>query len=335
MSKFKKIIICIISLLIIIPMGVYGYVRYKLKDIIIDSNYQSKIEEVSGITNILLLGTDGRKDETAFRTDSMIILTVDNNNKNIKLTSLARDTYVDIPGKGKGKLNTAYFWGKEDLLFETIESEFGIGLDKYAIVDFTSLMDIIYALDGVEVNVKESELKQLNKYIPECYKFCKNPNKGEMKLIKNAGKQTLNGYQALSYTRIRKGDSAINRDERQRKVINAIIKKYKDTSFTKYPELINAVLPYVTTNLTSNEILKLAYTGQNILSNQSLKTALKEAQFPIIDEIHSKGGIYNNAGWVWLYDTNSTGVLRDFIYRDINMSENEYLNDNSQVTLNY
>ena len=105
MSKFKKIIICIISLLIIIPLGVYGYVRYKLNDIIIDSNYQSKIEEVSGITNILLLGTDGRKDETAFRTDSMIILTVDNNNKNIKLTSLARDTYVDIPGKGKGKLN--------------------------------------------------------------------------------------------------------------------------------------------------------------------------------------------------------------------------------------
>lgn len=341
MSKFKKIIICIIALVLIIPLGVYGYVQYKLKDVTTgDTSYTSKIEEVNGISNILLLGTDGRPEESAFRTDSMIILTIDNNNKDIKLTSLARDTYVEIPGKGKGKLNTAYFWGKEDLLFETIENEFGIGIDKYAIVDFTSLMDIIYALDGVELNVKESELEQLNKYIPECYNFCKNANKGELQLVEKAGKQTLNGYQALSYSRIRKGDSAINRDERQRKVINAIIKKYKDTSITKYPALIDAVVPYVTTNLNSNEILRLAYTGHNIISGKSLKKAIKEAEFPIIDDVHSKGGMYGknfygNTEWVWIYDENSTKVLRDFIYKDIPMNENEYLNDNSQISLKY
>ncbi len=341
-----------------------------------------KIKEVDGITNILLLGTDGRKNETAFRTDSMIILTIDNNHKNIKLTSLARDTYVSIRGKGKGKLNTAYFWGKEDLLFETIENEFGIGLDKYVIVDFTSLMDIIYALDGIQLNIKESEIKEdllfetienefgigldkyvivdftslmdiiyaldgiqlnikeseieeVNKFIPECYKFCKNPNKGEMKLIKEPGKQTLNGYQALSYSRIRKSDSAIFRDGRQRKVINAIIKKYQNVSFTKYPELIDAITPYVTTNLTTNEITSLAYTGHNILSGKSLKKVLKEGQFPITDEIHSKGGVYGNSGWVWLYDTNSTCVLRDFIYNDINMEDNKYLNESNKIELNY
>lgn len=335
MSKFKKITICIISLIIIIPLSIYGYVQYKLKDVTVTSTYKSKIEEVDGITNILLLGTDGRKDETAFRTDSMIILTLDNNNKNIKLTSLARDTYVDIPGKGKGKLNAAYFWGKEDLLFETIENEFGIGLDKYVIVDFTSLMDIIYALDGIEVNIKESEIDEVNKYIPECYKFCENPNKGEMELIKKSGKQTVNGYQALSYSRIRKNDSAILRDGRQRKVIYAIMKKYKNLSFKKYPELIDAITPYVTTNLTSNEITSIAFTGHNILSGKSLKTVLKEGEFPITDEIHSKGGIYGNSGWVWLYDTNSTCVLRDFIYNNIEMDENEYLLDNANITLNY
>lgn len=335
MSKFKKITICIISLIIIIPLSVYGYVQYKLKDVIVTSTYKSKIKEVDGITNILLLGTDGRKNETAFRTDSMIILTVDNNNKNIKLTSLARDTYVDIPGKGKGKLNTAYFWGKEDLLFETIENEFGIDLDKYVIVDFTSLMDIIYTLDGIDVNIKESEIDEVNKYIPECYKFCKNPNKGDMELIKESGKQTLNGYQALSYSRIRKNDSAIFRDGRQRKVIYAIIKKYKNISFTKYPELLDAIIPYVTTNLTSNEITSIAYTGHNILSGKSLKTVLKEGEFPITDEIHSKGGIYGNSGWVWVYDMNSTCVLRDFIYNNIEMNENEYLLDNDNITLNY
>lgn len=335
MSKYKKVVLCIISILIIIPLSIYGYVQYKLKDVTVASTYKSKIKEVDGITNILLLGTDGRKNETAFRTDSMIILTIDNNNKNIKLTSLARDTYVSIPGRDKGKLNTAYFWGKEDLLFETIENEFGIGLDKYVIVDFTSLMDIIYALDGIQLNIKESEIKEVNKFIPECYKFCKNPNKGEMELIKEPGKQTLNGYQALSYSRIRKSDSAIFRDSRQRKVINAIMKKYQNVSFTKYPELIDAITPYVTTNLTSNEITSLAYTGHNILSGKSLKKVLKEGQFPITDEIHSKGGVYGNSGWVWLYDTNSTCVLRDFIYNDINMEDNEYLLNNDNISLNY
>lgn len=335
MSKTKKVILCIVAFLIIIPLATYGYVQYKLQDVIVTSTYKSKLEEVDGITNILLLGTDGRKDETTFRTDSMIVLTVDNNNKNIKLTSLARDTYVDIPGRDKGKLNTAYFWGQESLLFETIENEFGIGLDKYVIVDFTSLMDIIYALDGVELNVKQSEIEEINKYIPECYKFCTNSNKGEMELITKTGKQTLNGYQALSYSRIRKNDSAIFRDERQRKVIYAVIKKYQNTSFTKYPALINAITPYVTTNLTSNEITSLAYTGYNILSGKSLKTVLKEGEFPITDEIHSKGGIYNGAGWVWLYDTNSVSVLKDFIYNNIDMKDNEYLKNNDNISLNY
>lgn len=335
MSKYKKIILCIISLIIIIPVSVYGYLQYKLKDVTVSSTYKSKIKEVDGITNILLLGTDGRKDETSFRTDSMIILTIDNNNKNIKLTSLARDTYVNIPGRDKGKLNTAYFWGEENLLFETIENEFGIGLDKYVIVDFNSLMDIIYALDGVELDVKESEIKQVNKFIPECYKFFENPNKGEMKLIEAPGKQTLNSYQALSYSRIRKSDSAIFRDGRQRKVINAIIKKYKDVSFTKYPQLIDAITPYIKTNLTSNEITSFALTGYNILSGKSLETTLKEGEFPITDEIHSKGGIFGNSGWVWVYDTNSTCVLRDFIYNNIDMEDNQYLLNNDNISLNY
>ena len=189
MSKLKKFVIVLVSLLIIIPLSVYGYINFKLKDVTVESTYSSKIEDVNGITNILLLGTDGRKGETAFRTDSMIILTIDSNNKNIKLTSLARDTYVDIPGKGKGKLNTAYFWGKEPLLFETIENEFGIGVDKFAIVDFTSLMDIIYVLDGVEVDVSSTEIKELNKYVQECYQLSDNPKKGNLELITSTGKQ--------------------------------------------------------------------------------------------------------------------------------------------------
>lgn len=335
MSKLKKIIIGLVLLLILIPVGTYGYINFKLKDATVESTYTSKLEDVKGVTNILLLGTDGRKGETAFRTDSMIILTIDSNNKNIKLTSLARDTYVDIPGKGKGKLNTAYFWGKESLLFETIENEFGIGVDKFAIVDFNSLMDIIYVLDGVEVDVSQNEISQLNKYTKECYEISDNPKKGQLQLITNTGKQTLNGYQALAYTRIRYNDSAINRDERQREVIMAIVEKYKNTSLTKFPALIDSIIPYVTTNLNSKDILGLASDAISILSSKPLSEAMIQAEFPIIDGIHTKGGSYKNAGWVWLYDINSTVVLKDFIYNNILPEDNEYLLDTSNVQLNY
>ena len=335
MSKLKKFVIVLVSLLIIIPLSVYGYINFKLKDVTVESTYNSKIEDVNGITNILLLGTDGRKGETAFRTDSMIILTIDSNNKNIKLTSLARDTYVDIPGKGKGKLNTAYFWGKEPLLFETIENEFGIGVDKFAIVDFNSLMDIVYVLDGVEVDVSQNEISELNKYVKECYSMSDNSKKGQLQLVTNTGKQTLNGYQALAYTRIRYNDSAINRDERQREVIMAIIEKYKDMPLTKFPNLIDTVLPYITTNLNSKDILNLASDGVSILANKSTSDAIIEAEFPITDDIHSKGGRYKNAGWVWLYDINSTIVLKDFIYNNILPENNKYLLDTSNIQLNY
>ena len=335
MSKLKKFVIVLVSLLIIIPLSVYGYINFKLKDVTVESTYNSKIEDVNGITNILLLGTDGRKGETAFRTDSMIILTIDSNNKNIKLTSLARDTYVDIPGKGKGKLNTAYFWGKEPLLFETIENEFGIGVDKFAIVDFNSLMDIVYVLDGVEVDVSQNEISELNKYVKECYSMSDNSKKGQLQLVTNTGKQTLNGYQALAYTRIRYNDSAINRDERQREVIMAIIEKYKDMPLTKFPNLIDTVLPYITTNLNSKDILNLASDGVSILANKSTSDAIIEAEFPITDDIHSKGGRYKNAGWVWLYDINSTVVLKDFIYNNILPENNKYLLDTSNIQLNY
>ena len=94
MSKFKKILITSLFLLVAIPLFVFGYAYFKLNSIHEETDYQSKIEEVKGITNILLTGTDARPGETSCRTDSMIILTIDKTNKSIKHTSLARDTNV-------------------------------------------------------------------------------------------------------------------------------------------------------------------------------------------------------------------------------------------------
>lgn len=330
--KFTKIVIILLALLIAIPVFTFYsfYNKLNTTSTNVEDAYESKYKEVDGITNILLLGTDGREKELAYRSDCMMIATIDANNKNIKLTSLARDTYVDIPGKGKGKLNAAYFWGKENLLFQTIEENFEIKLDKFIQVDFDDLMNIVFILGGVEVDVKEHEVDITNQYIVPSYEQCTYSNKGDMKLLSSPGKQVLNGYQAIAYTRVRITDSAIHRDQRQRTVILSMIDTVKDLDFSKYPHLLNTLLPYVSTNLTPTDLINIAFTAYNFKP-----LTIKQGQFPIIDNVHVKGGKYKNAGWVWLYDLNSRQVLQDFINNDIDMDKHEYLKDNSNVQLNY
>ena len=331
-SRFTKVVIILLALLITIPVFTFYsfYNKLNTTSARVEDAYDSKYESVDGITNILLLGTDGREKELAYRSDCMMIATIDSNNKNIKLTSLARDTYVDIPGKGKGKLNAAYFWGKEKLLFQTIEENFEIKLDKFIQVDFDDLMNIVFILGGVEVDVKEHEIDITNKYIVPSYEQCTYSNKGDMKLLSSPGKQTLNGYQSIAYTRVRITDSAIHRDQRQRQVMLSIINTVKDIDFSKYPHILNTLLPYVSTNLTPSDLINLAFTAYNFKP-----LTIKQGQFPIIDNVHVKGGKYKNAGWVWLYDLNSRKVLQDFIHNDIDMDKHEYLNDNSNIQLNY
>lgn len=325
MSRIKKIVIALVLILLLLPIALFGFLYYKINNI-------DNSEQIEGITNILLLGTDGRENESAYRSDCMMIVTIDNTHNSVKLTSLARDTYVNIPGEGMGKLNASYFWGKDQLLFKTIKNEFGIEIDKFIQIDFEGLMDVITALGGVEVDITEKEMNAVNKSVPSTYDSYNNPNKGEMKLIPGYGIQTLTGYQAISYCRIRDIDSAIYRDERQRKVIMGIASKFKSIPISEYPNLIKTLLPCVSTNMVSVELLNLGKSAYDILSNHG---AIMQGEFPIIDNIHSKGGKYKDKGWVWLYDKNSIIVLNQFIFDNIPMEDNKYLNETNKIELNY
>ena len=330
-KNFNLKIITIVLLLLLI--GIPCITLLALKNNKNSNTYDSTSQNTSNnnITNILLLGTDGRENEDSFRSDCMIIATLDMKHKSIKLTSLARDTYVDIPGVGKGKLNEAYFWGKQDLLFKTIKNNFGIDIYKYIQVDFDNLMNIIFILGGVEVNVEQHELEAVNNLIPASYESCTYENKGDMKLLDSTGVQKLNGYQAIAYTRIRYSDNAINRDSRQREVLMSVLRDLKNKATSSYSETLKELAPYYSTNITSSEILDLA---ANAYSSGAVNN-VKQGQFPIIDDVHVKGGTYKDAGWVWLYDVNSICVLKDFIFNDIDMKDNDYLKDNSNVELNY
>lgn len=316
MSNLKKFVIALLVLVILIPAGAFGYLYFKLNTIY-DSSTDSKAlndtkyKEVNGITNILLVGTDGRTLEESSRSDSMMILTIDNKNKSLKLTSLARDTYVNIPGHGDQKLTHAYAYGGINLLVETIEDNFKLDIQNYAIVNFFSFMDIVDALGGVTVDVKPNEVKYVNETMSEGYNLNKNPNKGPIEYLKSSGIQKLNGYQALSYSRIRKNDSALERDRRQRAVIQSLASELKNSPITKYPELVNTILPYIKTNMKPTSILAL---GTTILSIGNLN--IKSLEFPM--EKYSIGGIYGNAGWVWRYDSDKClPILHDFIFNNV------------------
>lgn len=314
-SVLKKLVIFLAILVIAFPAAAFGYVYFKLnamhdssadESILDENNYQSE----KGITNILLAGTDGRPGEKSSRSDAMMILTVDTVNKSLKLTSLNRDTYVDIPGHGYQKLTHAYVYGGVNLLTETIENNFEIDIQDYAVVDFYSFMDIVDALGGVEVDVKSSEIKELNKFIPETYKWSTNPNKGSIEYINSAGVQRLNGYQTLSYSRIRKNDSTQERDRRQRQVIEGLMNGVKDLPLSKYPNLLDTILPYVKTNMKPTEIIGL---GGKILGIGDL--SITQIEFPFANA--STPVTLSGAGFVIKYDPESLSILHDFIFKNI------------------
>ncbi len=215
-----------------------------------------------GVRNILLLGVDG----TTFsgRSDAMIILSINDNNKTIQLISLMRDTWVTIPGRDKDKdgkddlckLNTAYAYGRFPLLKKTIAQNFRLSLDDYIIVNFNVLPTIIDSMGGLDIKLTAKEMQHIPDYgcIPdEDYEYDPFiPLRGE------PGVHHLTGSQVLQYSRIRKIDSDFKRTERQRKVVNLCIEKAKTMSYAQLLDVLYTALPALQTNMSSDEFVGFA-----------------------------------------------------------------------------
>jgi LCP family protein required for cell wall assembly len=188
-----------------------------------------------------------------------MVLSIDKVYKNIKLTSFMRDMYVEIEGHGKNKLNAAYAFGGPELAVKTLNQNFDLDITDYAIVDFVGLSNIIDIMGGVEVEVKEKEIQEINKYMKEVAEM----KKEEATPVKKAGMQFLNGNQATAYARIRKvGEGDFDRAERQKNVLSALFEKLKNQDITKYPSIAATLLPYVKTSLSAGEIVT---TGIDVL----------------------------------------------------------------------
>lgn len=219
------------------------------------------------VLNILLFGQDSpATEEDHGRSDTTILLSIDNVHKKLKLTSFQRDTYVSIPGHGENKINSAFTFGGERLSIDTIETNFGIKVDKYATVDFSSFRQVIEALGGVDIELTLEEIKYINAQIDvngqtDVTSFLKYDETKEKQMVH------LDGYQALWYARDR-GEESLggnpeysfsgddwDRTSRQRNLIQTIIKSLRENaSLTELVSIANKIGPLVTTNLKKGDI---------------------------------------------------------------------------------
>ena len=311
-TKKKKIFLFIASTFIIIFGGLSAYTYYissKIERVDIDrsavTNTGKEVpKEANDTTIIALLGSDFSDYYDVSSSDATMLLSIDSKNNKIKLGSLMRDIYLDLPDGGKMNLNYTILDGGPSSILKTINYNFNLNVDKFVHVDLERLPKIIDALGGVEIEITSDELQYINSLIDHI----DSKNGTSTEHIYSAGKQLLNGTQASAYCRIRStAGRDYKRTERQRDVLNALFVKFKDINLTKIPGIINDILPLVTTNLTNSEIISLAKQGLGMnLSN------IEQGRFP------SDANIINSE-FTDMYHTNidiegTTKELHEFLF---------------------
>lgn len=265
-DRLYRTAVRLLSLLLVVGMtfclGLYAYqeafpYRYdnSLKSELLSAPVEPAIQADTSITNIALFGLDARPGDESCLSDCMMIATIDNTRGKIKLISLMRDSLVPIPDCGYDKLNAAYSYGGAELAIRTINECFGTDIRDYIAVQFEQLVTIIDEMDGVELDVQETELAELNRIITD-YGYEQDET---FPLVEHAGLQTLNGVQAMCYGRIRKNGTGDDwmRVERQGLVLNALFTKVQNSKRIKLLQLMKTMMPYVTTSLSPTELAPL------------------------------------------------------------------------------
>lgn len=266
-----------------------------------------KVEEKKddSIVNIALFGLDRRNPDQASRSDSIMVLTIDNKHKKIKLTSLMRDMYVKIPGKEDNRINAAYAFGGPGLAVKTINSNFNLDIKNYVAVDFFGLEKLIDKVGGVNIDVSDEEAKVLNQYLKELNKL-----NGDTVPDVSGGQQVLNGRQAVAYSRIRYvGNADYERTERQRRVLGEVFKKVSKVNTISLPGTISTALPYVETSLSNGDILGLSMKAMKFDQNELL-----EYRLPVDGTF--KGQKIRGMSVLVPDMEENTKLLHDFIYEE-------------------
>ena len=304
MKKRSKIVLIIIGIIIGVFLisigGVYIYGRHiynKVEKVEVDKEEVGITEEVeeklSPYNNsvIALFGVDSYDGSTG-RSDSIIIATIDTIHKKLKLTSIMRDSYVNISGIGNDKINHAYAFGGPQLAIKTLNENFDLNIQDFVAVNFDSLPKIIDMLGGVTVDVTEEEVSHISG-------------------INSAGTYNLTGAQALAYSRIRYatgGDYV--RTERQRTILTKMYEKILSINPTQYTSLLNEGLSMLQTSLDYSKILEL---GTEVLKMGV--TTLEQERFPL--DGYCQGEIINGVYYLIFNKSLTVEQLYNYIFEDV------------------
>lgn len=262
-GKALKIIGILLLIIIIIIAGIavggYSYIVSKLdkmQQVQINVDELNVNEELSGYRNIALFGVDSRDSNLGRgnRSDCIIIASINEKTKDVRLLSVYRDTYVQIEGHGLDKITHAYSYGEAPLAIKTLNTNLDLNITEFATVNFDLVAEAVDALGGVEITIEQSELQYINDYIEGT-----SQNTGiKSTHITKAGKQTLDGVQAVAYSRIRYTSGGdYKRTERMRDVLEAMLKKLKTKSIGEINSLMDKILPKVYTNISSSSIIAM------------------------------------------------------------------------------
>ncbi len=227
-------------------------------------------DNLSGYRNIAIFAVDSRSNEleAGNRSDGIIIASINNSTKEVKLVSVYRDTYVQIQGHGLDKITHAYAYGSAQLAINTLNTNLDLNIKEFVTVNFDSVAEAVEELGGVTINVEsKEEMDNINLYIDETAKITGMSNKK----VTTLGRQTLNGVQAVAYSRCRYtagGDA--KRTERMRTVLTAMTDKLKTKSIGEINSFLDKILPKVYTNITTGDILGLLPSAASFKITKSI-----------------------------------------------------------------
>jgi LCP family protein required for cell wall assembly len=278
-KKYKILIGILIPIVLIVGYGIYKYnsVANKIKSVEIDkSNENLKISQEKeaesiekSIYNFVLFGLDRRDESDLARSDSIIIVTVNEKTSTIKLSSIMRDTYVPIEGYGNTKINHAYAYEGPEFAISTLNSNFDLDIKEYIAVNFWDVIEIVDLIGGVSIDVHDDEVKHIDG-------------------VEAAGMYTLTGKQALDYSRIRyEAGGDFVRTDRQRTVLTTMFKKIMSLSNTQKYDLIPKIASNIETSMKDEYILNLA---NSIITNNI--SSIEDKRYPTEGNGQKIDGIY-------------------------------------------
>ena len=248
LKAFGITVLVLLILLAIIVGGTFWFISSKLGKMQkvdldeTDLNVSAEVaEKLSNYRNIAIFGIDSREDtySRGNRSDCIIIASMNNETKEVKLVSVYRDTYVQIEGHGLDKITHAYSYGEAPLAIKTLNTNFDLNITEFVTVNFDAVKEIVDDVGGISMNITQEEVS----HIPG---------------ITKPGTYTLTGEQALAYARIRYATGGdYKRTERMRDVLTAVVNKVKTFSISELNQFIDKVLPKVYTNITASDVFSM------------------------------------------------------------------------------